>query len=317
MRVSYFQNGGVMWSPALGAVATAQPTAAAAFSPVQGTLYGTSGAPSYLDIRQGTKLGDCWYLASLAAAAAHAPSDITSLFTYVGSTVENGANVGLYVVRYFTSSGAAQFVTVDTELPTGNLYDQPQNSVLWVALAEKAYAEANGAGYVTSSHVGTDSYDALNSGWGEWALQAITGKSAGPHSSVNPSNIASAWNQGKLIVIGTNTPKDSTIVPDHAYAVVGYDASRSMPFEIYNPWGTTTTNLVKNMAPAPFNGHQVYGLFWTDAGFLSQNFSDQSVGAGTSAGTNDHVNVAPTGADLVFALEAEHLRERLLLSHRR
>ena len=99
------------------------------------------------------------------------------MFTYQGTTVENGATVGLYSVRFFNGAGVAKYVTVDTELPNGGQwYDQPQNGVLWVALAEKAYAEANGAGYVTTGTPGSDSYNALNAGNPVWALQAITGK---------------------------------------------------------------------------------------------------------------------------------------------
>jgi hypothetical protein len=57
-----------------------------------------------------------------------------------------------------------------------------------VALAEKAYVEANAVGIVTSNNVGIRSYDALNNGDPAWALQAITGKSASDYS-INPSMV--------------------------------------------------------------------------------------------------------------------------------
>ena len=115
------------------------------------------------------------------------------------------------------------------------------NGVLWVALAEKAYAEANGAGIVTTQHVGSDSYAALNGGYPAWALQAITGKPAS-YFTINPTNIAAAWNAGQLIVLGSSpNANDNLIVGDsngtHAYAVINYNASSSTPFELYNPWG--------------------------------------------------------------------------------
>jgi hypothetical protein len=50
--------------------------------------------------------------------------------------------------------------------------------VLWVALAEKAYAEANGYGYVTTGELNTDSYAAIKEGQPQWALHVITGKPA-------------------------------------------------------------------------------------------------------------------------------------------
>ena len=39
------------------------------------------------------------------------------MFTYDGTTVVNGATVGLYSVRFFNTSGSAVYVQVDTELP--------------------------------------------------------------------------------------------------------------------------------------------------------------------------------------------------------
>ena len=101
-------------------------------------------------------MGDCWLIASLAEVAARDPQDIKNMFTYDGTTVDNGATVGLYSVRFFSSNGTAFDVEVDTELPAaGEYYDFVANGlgtqVLWVALAEKAYAEANSVGFVTTS----------------------------------------------------------------------------------------------------------------------------------------------------------------------
>jgi hypothetical protein len=265
------------------AVTVNHPAAAAAYSPASGSLFGANG-PSYMDVQQGA-VGDCWLLASLAEVAARDPADIRGMFTAAGSTVENGATVNLYTVRFFNSAGVAQYVTVDTELPSaGSYYDHPANGVLWVALAEKAYAEANGAGIVTTQQVGSDSYAALDGGQPAWALQAITGKSAGTYV-INPANIAAAWNAGELIVLASSSaPASQYIVGDaqstHAYAVVNYTASSSQPFLVYNPWGTDSSG----WALGTFNGHAVYGLFNVSAGFLSQNFASQTFGSGAADG---------------------------------
>ena len=86
---------------------------------------------------------------------------------------------------------------MDAELPAGGgTYDHPVNGVPWVALAEKAYAEANSLGYVTTQQPGKDSYAALNGGDPAWALQAITGKPASDFA-VNPANLATAWNKNE------------------------------------------------------------------------------------------------------------------------
>ena len=270
-------------------LAVNHPAAATAYALVNGTLFGTNG-PSYLDVQQG-KVGDCWLLASLAEVAARDPQDIRSMFTADGTTVENGSAVRLYNVRFYNSAGIAEYVTVDTELPSGGAYyDQPASGVLWVALAEKAYAQANGAGYVTTSSEGSDSYAALNGGWPSWALQAITGNSTSNVAS-NASNVAAAWNAGQLVVLTTSTPANSEIVGDHCYAVVNYTASNSNPYEVYNPWGIKT---------AAADG--VYGLFSANANFLSQNFTGQSVGTGAEVQFDTMMRRGvETPADLILA----------------
>ena len=113
------------------------------------------------------------------------------------------------------------------------------------------------------------------------ALHAITDNPASDYS-INPTNIASAWNSGDLIVLGTSnsTPPPSSYIvggtPDtaHAYAVVGYNASSSKPFEVFNPWGTDSSGW------APGHSGTIYGLFTANATFISQNFVGQSVGTG-------------------------------------
>jgi hypothetical protein len=254
------------------------PTAAVGYSPAPANapLF-NNGQPSYLDVEQG-QVGDCWLEASLAEVAARDPQDIKNMFTYDGTTVDNGATVGLYTVRFYSTGGSAVYILVDTELPSGGeYYDHVANDLgtqaLWVALAEKAYAEANGLGYVTTGARGVDSYGALNGGWPSWALQAITGEPATRYST-NPTNIASAWNAGDLIVLDTTNPTSSAIVGEHCYAVVGYNASSGEPFEAFNPWGTQANGW------APGETGKIYGLFTANAAFISQNFAGQTIGVG-------------------------------------
>jgi hypothetical protein len=145
-----------------------------------------------------------------------------------------------------------------------------------VALAEKAYAYANLSGWVTTSDEGSNSYAALNNGDPSWALQAITGK---PTSGglPNPGDIANAWNQGKLIVLGTPSlwqPLSPYIVSDHVYAVVGVNQGW---YEIFNPWGTDSTN--DGWAP-----HQKFGLWWVSGIFIAQNFIWDTYGSGAAPG---------------------------------
>ncbi|MGA2621336.1 MAG: fibronectin type III domain-containing protein [Thermoguttaceae bacterium] len=286
----YFEVGasnsaGTTWANSQAATtlnAIDHPLAATAYTVVSGPLFDANG-PLYTDVHQGDE-GDCWLLSGLAEVAARDPTDIQSMFTADGTTLENGAVVNLYKVRFYNAAGVAEYVTVDTELPSGGgYYDHPANGVLWVALAEKAYAQANGEGFVSTQYPNTDSYNALNGGFPTWSLQAITGKPANDYwigSSADVASMANAWNAGQLVVLGTTSPPSSYIVPDHAYAMVGYTASSSKPFQLYNPWGTNSAG----WALGTYNGHQVYGLFNADATFVLNNFSDQSIGTGAAAG---------------------------------
>jgi hypothetical protein len=300
-----YRGSGTNWTALAGAglqsalaawqLGLAHPLAATTYSPVSGTLFG-AGGPSYLDVQQGG-LGDCWLLASLAETAARVPADIKNMFVYDGTAVEDGSTVSVYSVRFYNSSGVAQYFTVDTELPAGGgTYDRPVNNVLWVALAEKAYAEANGVGFVASNDVYSNTYAALNGSWPEYALQAITGQSATAHYAINPTDVASAWNAGELVVLNTTSPTSSYIAGSHCYALVNYDPSSSQPFEVFNPWGTDSSGW------APGHSGTVYGLFTANAAFLSQNFATQSFGVGAAPGGREgrHARSSQELADLAF-----------------
>ena len=121
----------------------------------QTLLFGTSG-PSYLTCNKEPRAtAGCWR--AWRRWRPGTPSDIENMFTYDGTAVENGSPVGLYTVRFFNNGGVARVrqrgygIARRRQLCTTD----PVNGVLWVALAEKAYAEANGVGFVTTSNVGS------------------------------------------------------------------------------------------------------------------------------------------------------------------
>jgi Calpain family cysteine protease len=259
------------------------PIASGAYTKVSGNLF-VNGTPSYLNVHQG-QLGDCWLLASLAEIAAREPSVIQNMFTYEGLHTEYvttptahvpiATNVAVWEVHFYFANGNSCYETVDSMLPGGGtIYAQPKvtndlgNGALWVALAEKAYVQANGDGYVNSQNTYDNAYAALNGGTPLWALSAIAGPNA--PISISPPNVAAAWNAGDLIVMATGTTTASyDLVPKHAYAVVGYNANSINPFTVYNPWGTNAAG----WAPYQYNGYYVYGKFATNQAFLTANFS--------------------------------------------
>jgi hypothetical protein len=252
-----------------------EPAAATGYSVVTGNLFGSNG-PVYTDVEQGA-VGDCWLMASLAEAADQQPSLISNMFSDDGTNVVNGQTVDVYTVRLFTN-GAADYVIVDTELPSGGgYYDHPANGTLWAALAEKAYVEANGSGMVQTGSPLNNSYGAVNDGYASWALTAITGQSVStpPLGLFPPVAAEVAYQAGQFVVLCTDSPQSQYIVPSHCYALVGYDSSSDMPFTVYNPWGTEASG----WALGTYNGQRVWGLFRANAAFISQNFDEQDIAA--------------------------------------
>jgi acetoacetate decarboxylase len=193
---------------------------------------------SYQDINQGG-VGDCYYLASLAATAFRSPSTIQNMF------VDNGDNT--YTVRFY-KNGVADYVTVDRYLPTtawGSLaYAKTVNSELWVALAEKAYAQVNQSAWIQQD--GTNSYFGIDGGLGYYAMRHVTGRNTSqvyqPSGIVDTNAIKTAFNAGKMITIGSKEfGVASNLVSQHEYVLVGYNSS-TQKFTLYNPHGVNSTS---------------------------------------------------------------------------
>ena len=261
-----------------------------------------SGGFNYYDVNQNNE-GDCWLMSSLAEIAVQRPSVLQSMFTYEGVTYVDGNQVLVYAVRLY-KDGAPYYVTVNTDLPNGGRgyyanvsHDNPDLSTsqeLWVALAEKAYAQANGSGAVISSDNYTDSYAALNGGWPTWALYGLTGTNA-DHIGVSTSTLGADWDRGQFVVLCTTDPSDSQIVGNHCYAVVGYNPSSSAPFELFNPWGLKGS--VKT--------YTQYDLFWAPASVVAENFNSEVL-----AGSEMHREAAISAENAVLATDLESSGER-------
>jgi len=222
------------------------------YAKVSGSLFG-SGGPSNLDVDQGD-LGDCYLLSALGAIAAHSPQAIKDMF------LDNGD--GTFTVRFFKQVGSqevADFVTVDRELPVdqwgrfifanmGQFVNQATN-VLWVALAEKAYAQLAQSGWSRASDgMGSaNSYHTIISGFGGEAMQQIMGEATQFVYTLNRATVASLiadLKAGDLVTIASvSSPPDSShLVGDHDYYVTGYNAS-TQRFTVVNPWGASLQNI--------------------------------------------------------------------------
>jgi len=235
------------------------------YANANGNLFGSSG-PLYTDINQGG-LGDCYFLSALAATAKSTPNAITSMFIVNGD--------GTYTVRFYTASGKADYVTVNTALPVSNgqlvfagmgNFAGSKSNVLWVALAEKAFVEWHATGLENEGAAASapNEYTAISGGYMGTALSEITDRVNVSFNSFTASNsftnFVSAFKAGSLIEFGSDSnPTLSTVVGGHAYAVVGYNAT-TQTVTLFNPWGIN-------------NGSSYPGLITLSWAQIQANFS--------------------------------------------
>ena len=224
------------------------------YTTANGSLF--VGGASAADIVQGAT-GDCYYLAALASTAHEKTSIIGDMFR------DNGD--GTWSVRFFTN-GKTDYVTVDRMMATnswGNyIYANAGQSVaanneLWVALAEKAYAQVNESGRIGQD--GTNFYGNGNDngiGWGfdSAATRHITGLNASSSTTASFTQTAliNLINSNKVVTISgfnnlaTNSnageTQISTAVQGHVYAITGYNSATGR-FSIRNPWGSQHLSL--------------------------------------------------------------------------
>lgn len=241
-----------------------------AYSDVSGSLF--QNGISYLDVDQ-NDCGDCYFLANLAAAALQSPSTISNMF------IDN--QDGTFTVRLF-NQGVADYVTVDRWLPTnggraayagwGGRAWNDDNNELWVALAEKAYAQFNqsewmgrdGSNSYNGVGMGTGGGSGIYNGGSHIALSQITnqafewGSIARPVFSsltqfvqdmtqlnVTITNIINNFRAGDLVTLSTTTPQaGSGIVKNHVYTLLDYDAVADR-FKIYNPWNYNNDSMAE------------------------------------------------------------------------
>jgi hypothetical protein len=199
---------------------------------------------SYTDIQQGN-LANCYFVASLGTAAHQKQSYIQDMF------IDN--EDGTFTVQFF-KDGASDYITVDRYLPTtaddyaayagwgGGIYNESDNE-LWVALAEKAYAQLNESSWIGQDN--TNSYSGIEYGGPGAVMNHITGLETSS-GNITINDIVNAYNSGKMVAINTNPgdgkktflDPDEQVVANHSYVMTGYD-SVTQQFELYNPWGNT------------------------------------------------------------------------------
>lgn len=189
---------------------------------------------SATDIRQ-TVLGDCYFMASLAAVAQTNPDFIRNAIT------DNGD--GTYTVRFGDPDNPRDVVTIDDDFLQdrhGNLIygRSTQRGELWVAIMEKAYATIRGNNY---NNIARGGYPAP-------ALHRITGIRSRNYLSF----MLTRRRIGQLIERGARNNRPMTactrptgpelqrrgLATRHVYTVLGTVEEDGETFvQLRNPWG--------------------------------------------------------------------------------
>jgi hypothetical protein len=193
------------------------------YSYVNGSLF--QNGLSADDVYQGG-LGTCYYLATLAAIAQEKPDYIQNMFR------DNGDNT--FTVRFY-NNGVADYVTVDRYLPThssGNAVSAGwvvgSYNELWVALAEKAYAQLAESGWSRSS-TSNNSYADIEGGWRGNVINHVAGLGYSLSNAVDmtQAQLINLVNSNQILTTGFN---------GHAYTITAYNAT-NQTFHLRNPWG--------------------------------------------------------------------------------
>jgi hypothetical protein len=194
-------------------------------------LFSKAG-PAADDVKQG-QLGDCYFLASLAAIARQDPQFIRQSIVDLGD--------GTFAAQ-FTNRSHRTFVRVDGDLPTtrfGTLaYAQlGKQKSIWVAIMEKAYA---------FFRRGKADYAALEGGFMGEVFEDLGMKTDSIFSAGSGKQLLSELNQqlqsGNAVTFGTNeNTKAAPIISGHAYEVdqISTDADGTpTQVRLRNPWAT-------------------------------------------------------------------------------
>ncbi len=245
--------GGV--SKASGA-SLANPSDAGTTMAVKQSLFGTGPAPS--DINQGG-VGDCFFLAAIAAFANQQPG------TILNSAVDLGD--GTYAVQFY-SNGSPVFVRVNNTFTTGgwnglNFAHPGANNTIWAMVMEKAFCWFRN---------GSNTYSSISGGW---MGEVYTDLNA-PSTMITPSafsdtqlfNMLSTDLQDNVPVtfctfgsVSGESPAPD-LVSCHAYTLLGTKTVNGVnEYIVRNPWGSSGDALESSLGIATLTYAQLIANF--------------------------------------------------------
>lgn len=197
------------------------------------SVIGASGI-NWNDIQQGA-LGNCYFLASLAAIAKQQPDIIDNMFVDRDLWSQN-----IFKTKWFIN-GKESIVTVDNMIPAGDsgtfFTHQSPTGEFWPVILAKTWAKIYG------------NFKAVEGGMMDTAIRAITG-SASVSITMSEQTADKLWDQlvtgtEQKFVMGAGTggggnPTTYGLAVGHAYGVLGaaVDGTYGKVVKMYNPWGS-------------------------------------------------------------------------------
>jgi len=199
------------------------------------SLWGTG--PVIGDVNQGG-IGDCYFLASLAAFAN------TTSATLQNTAVDLGD--GTYAVEYLPNGAAnpGTFVRVDGLVSSGPYagYENAQPGAsgnIWALIMEKSFAYFR---------TGANTFASLNGGWMSEVYSdfgiANTNISLSTTESAFDATLTTAVNLSKPVTFATYV-RPPNLVGNHVYTFVGMslNSKGQILYEVRNPWGVSGDRL--------------------------------------------------------------------------
>jgi fibronectin type 3 domain-containing protein len=212
----------------------ADPTDSGTTKKINLSLWGTG--PVADDVRQGA-VGDCYYLAAIAAMANTSPARLLETAVDMGD--------GTYTVEFFNYANNNQrvYVRIDNDFSVGGFSgglkfaNLGPNNVMWTMVLEKAWAY-----YRT----GANTYASTSAGWMGSVFTVFNVRSTEFHTanyseSAFYSMVSSALSSGKPVTLASYS--GPYLVNGHAYTIISAskDSSGVTRYVVRNPWGSSGT----------------------------------------------------------------------------
>ncbi len=233
-----------------------------------------TGAPSMETIRQG-KLGDCFCLAPLGALVHRDPAQAAGMFALQSNgayriclgkkTVEVTSPTDAEIAIGAATGGGGIWVNLyEKAVGTARNEDRPADRRVDSPLdAERGGSAGAMLAYLTGHPITRFSFKFAKAA--ETTLEEFAGKLADLRRQ-----LADATQQNRLMTCGTITPTTPGLTPNHAYAVLGYDAANDS-VRLWNPHGQ---NFRPKGEPGPETGYPTAnGIFQIPLEHFARQFS--------------------------------------------